>query len=89
MVDETKCACLPHADKIAYEIEGIARHARPANIEEDGNYITGMLFVIQESGLADTIDEWGDVSNAAKENDLDKFRKAAFSASTKIHKIKC
>jgi len=83
------CICLHHADKIVYEIKGIAHGVTNESMKEDGDYIQGMLLVFQESGLAATFNEFADLDKAQKTHDLELFRKSAFSAANKIEATDC
>lgn len=87
MADE-KIKCLD-TRAVVSEITMMATSTKPENMEEDANFISGMLFVFQEAGLADTIPEFGDILDSVKEKDIKKYRRAAFSATKKIAAVDC
>ena len=89
MADETNCKCLHNATKIADEIKNIAAHTRLTHMQEDADYITGMLFVIQESELVDEFDEVKELLDSADKTNRDRFGAAAYSAAKKIAKLEC
>lgn len=84
-----KCECLPRAKAVVDEIRAIYEHSEPEDMKENADFISGMLFVVQEAGLADTLPEFVDISDSIREKNIDKFRDAAYSAANKIEKIKC
>ena len=88
MADETS-KCLINATKIADEIQNIASNTRLTHMQQDADYITGMLFVIQESKLVDDFDEFNELLDAANETDRERFGAAASRAAEKIAKLEC
>ena len=89
MEDDINCKCLPNAGKIADEIQNIASSTRLTRMEEDADYITGMLFVIQESGFVEEFDEFKELLDSAKKTDRERFGAAAHRAAEKIAKLEC
>lgn len=84
-----ECTCLPGAKIIAKEIIDLYEHGEPEDIVENANFVSGMLLVVQEAGLANTFTEFGDILDSVSEKNIDKFRDASYKAARKIEKISC
>jgi hypothetical protein len=99
MTDKDKikqCNCLPNAVPIAREMDNITKFGLH---DEDVFYALGMMFIAQESGLADTypefteiVDTWRSKEKMKRENreaSLRTIRSKIREAARKIEEAAC
>lgn len=81
--------CLINADRVSREIHHMVESTQPYELESDGQFISGVLFTFQESGLINFPTHLVDMKNALEDTDLEKYRRTAHSAAEMIESIKC